>query len=88
MKETKNLCLYYQGTIKRSKVWFVVGVLRNEDHLVFERALDKKTGTFEFFVPPAQEDRFLRVMQALEKIDIVHSLEKVPHRYFQQQKEL
>ncbi|NDD54634.1 hypothetical protein EBZ39_12290 [bacterium] len=69
-------CLYYQGRVERDKIWFVVGLLRNEDHICFERALDKKTGLFEFFVPKDQEEPFLFLMNYLINKDFVTCFEQ------------
>lgn len=69
-------CAYYHGYLVREKIWFVVGLLRNEDHLCFERALDKKDGSFEFFVPYGQEELFVRIMTHLQELGCVTSFEK------------
>jgi len=71
------LCAYYQGYLVKEKSWFVVGVLRNEDHVCFERTVDKKTGLFEFFVPPAQEELFVRIMTHLQAQECLYSFEKI-----------
>ncbi len=71
------LCAYYQGYLVREKIWFVVGLLRNEDHICFERALDKTTGLFEFFVPHDQEELFLRIMAYLKGQGCLISFEKI-----------
>ena len=76
--EQKNICAYYQGILKRDTTWFVVGALRNEDHVVFERALDKKQNLFEFFVPKDQETVFLHIMNYMQKNGYVLSLRKLP----------
>ncbi len=55
----------------REKIWFAVGVLRNDDHICFERALDKQAGTFEFFVPPLQKVAFERLMNELVAAGVV-----------------
>ena len=42
-------CQYYQAKVNRNKTWFVVGLLRNESHWVFDRTLDKQNELLEFF---------------------------------------
>ena len=81
MEKHKNYCSYYQAVLKRNRIWFVVGVLRNEDHVVFERACEGNTSTFEFFVPTGQEQRFLDVMKTFQESGEVSQLEKLPNRF-------
>ena len=71
-----SVCLYYHARIERAKIWFVVGSLRNEDHVCFERALDKKMNTFEFFVPEGQQVRFLQLMNYFTTHGFVFGLEQ------------
>lgn len=77
---TQQYCEYYQGTLRRDKTWFVVGCLRNQDNLVFERALEKQENLFEFFVPPAYEQDFLDLMGFFSRKGYLLSLEKKPNR--------
>jgi hypothetical protein len=56
-------CIYYQAKVLPSEVWFLVAALRSCEHLVFDRTLDTKTSTFEFFVPPDLEPFFLHLIQ-------------------------
>jgi hypothetical protein len=78
------MCLYYQAKLVRAQVWFVVGILRSYEHLVFERTLDKQSSMFEFFVPVAGEHYFLELMQLFEQQGFVSNLEKLPNRLAEQ----
>ena len=69
-------CEYYQGYLDREKIWFVVGALRNEDHLCFERTIDKVTNLFEFFVPAGNEQYFLHLMDYFIAQGYVFDLQK------------
>lgn len=74
-------CEYYQAKmINKPMAWFVSGCFRNEDHVAFVRALDKSGEVFEFFVPTAQEPRFLALIAALEKKGLVGLAEKKENR--------
>lgn len=75
-----RFCIYYQANIKREYVWFVAGALRNEDHIVFERTLDKKTSLFEFFVPDLHHDLFVKIMKSFEKKGYVSDFKQLPNR--------
>lgn len=79
-----SLCLYYRAKLARSQVWFIVGILRSYEHLVFERTIDKQSSTFEFFVPAALEHYFLELMHLFEKQAMVTNLEKLPNRFTNQ----
>jgi hypothetical protein len=74
-------CLYYQAGVKREKTWFVVGALRNEDHVAFERALENQQDTIEFLVPPSQENNFLEFIAQLQQYGVVLWFEKQPNRF-------
>ena len=73
-------CEYYQASVLRKKTWFLSATLRNESNVAFARALENKPDTFEFFVPKDQEPHFLRIMQSLQKLGIILSLEKKENR--------
>ena len=73
-------CEYYQATTLKKKTWFLSACLRNEDNLVFARAVEGRGDLFEFFVPKDQLSHFLAIMQTLMKKGIVLSLEKKPNR--------
>jgi hypothetical protein len=51
--------LYYQAILDRQKTWLVAGALRSHEGLCFDRALDKHTNLFEFFVSPLAEQEFI-----------------------------
>lgn len=74
-------CSYYHVRFVKKFIWFVVGVLRAEDNVVFERALDSDPEIFEFFVPPGREPEFLSLMDCLSKKGYVLSLEARPNRF-------
>jgi len=44
-------CSYYQAEVAKPTTWFLVSTLRANEHLCFDRTLDKEHGIFEFFVP-------------------------------------
>ena len=79
----KQYCLYYQARVDRQKTWFVVGVMRNEDHLAFERTLEGQREILEFFVPEDQEQPFLALMEMLKNNGCVFGWNKQPNRYAQ-----
>lgn len=72
-----STCFYYQATIDRSKTWFVVGVLRNEDHIAFDRSMNPKLGIFEFFVPADQEVRFLQIINYFIAEKLISDFKKI-----------
>ena len=75
-----KFCSYYQAHIRKPDVLFVVATLKTFEHLCFDRALDPAESRFEFFVPAAGEEQFLRVMHAFEQEGIVQNLKKLPNR--------
>ncbi len=72
-------CLYYQGYLVREKIWLVVGLLRNEDHVCFERTIDKNTNLFEFFVPASQEKIFNHLMDYFIAKEYIFDLQRKPN---------
>ncbi len=74
-------CIYYQARLVREKIWFVVGTLRAETNLVFERALENDRTMFEFFVPPQNDDDFLAFMDILAKRGCIVTFEKKKNRF-------
>lgn len=74
-------CLYYQASVNREKTWFVVGALRNEDHLAFERAMENKQDILEFLVPPSQEKSFLEFILQLQERGVVFWCKKQTNRF-------
>ena len=73
-------CHYYQAQIVKEKIWFVVGCLKAEDHLAFERAT-QQTPNFEFFVPPGKKNEFLRFINYMQQQGYVANLEEKPNRF-------
>ena len=71
-------CLYYQAYIPSHLVVSFTALFRSmEDHLAFERIDNKHSHIFEFFVPSGMENRFLDVMDILQK-------EKLCERYWKE----
>ncbi len=64
-------CRYFTAKILKEKTWLFTGLLKNEDGIAFERALDPKNELFEFFVPESQVSRFLEFVKCAEKIGLV-----------------
>lgn len=75
-----DYCLYYQAQVPRDKTWFLVGILRSYEHLVFDRTIDKEKGIFEFFVPEDLETHFLELMALLENRRTIQNLQKLKNR--------
>jgi hypothetical protein len=75
-----SYCLYFVATLLRKKIWFVSGLLRNEGRVALERSLDKEKNQFEFFVPPAQKERFLQLMETLQELGLVLDLKEETNR--------
>jgi hypothetical protein len=75
-----SYCSYYQANIKREKMWFIVATFRSFEHLLFDRALNKQTCLFEFFVPSDLEPYFLEIIDHCIKQGIVSNLQKLPNR--------
>jgi hypothetical protein len=73
-------CQYYKAKLNIPKTWFVSGVFRNEDNLVFARALDGREGVFEFFVPKDHEQKFLDIMEHLVMKGYILSYKKDKNR--------
>ena len=73
-------CEYYQAKVVKDKIWFIAGCLRNEDHLVFERALARHNNVLEYFVTKDREEEFLDYMKHFQKLGYVLALEKMPNR--------
>ena len=71
---------YYQAVLKKEEALFAVGTLKFFDHLCFDRTLDREKLLYEFFVPPACEAEFLKIMEFLIEKGIVTNLEKLPNR--------
>ncbi|MBU4269840.1 hypothetical protein KJ644_02710 [Candidatus Dependentiae bacterium] len=60
--------------------WFVFGTFRNEENVAFGRTLDKKESLLEFFVAPAYEERFLKIMKYLSSKGYIFNLKEAENR--------
>ncbi|MEX0672249.1 MAG: hypothetical protein WD068_02725 [Candidatus Babeliales bacterium] len=76
-------CSYYQADISKKQTWYFVAIMRSFEHLCFDRTLDKKTGTFEFFVPSGLVPFFLEVMSFMEQQGIISNFKELPNRLVQ-----
>lgn len=72
--------LYYQAILDRQKTWLVAGALRSHEGLCFDRALDKHTNLFEFFVSPLAEQEFIDFMNYFMGLGYIESFQKLPNR--------
>lgn len=74
-------CLYYQARLVKEKIWFVAGLLRAENNLVFDRSLSEKDSTlFEFFVPVENKDEFLAFIDCMMRRGYITSCESMQNR--------
>ena len=73
-------CQYFQANLLREKIWFVVGALKSQENLCFDRALDKQTNLFEFFVPIKCVPEFLRCMHYFQDLGYLFNLEQKTNR--------
>ncbi len=73
-------CSYYQATVLKSEMWYLVAILRSFEHIGFDRTLNKQTNRFEFFVPQDLESFFIEVMNYFQQELIVTDLQKLPNR--------
>ncbi len=73
-------CYYYHAYITRSETWFFVATLRALEHVAFDRTLDKTTGLFEIFVPPAYVYIFQQFMENHQRHGVVKSFYAMPNR--------
>jgi len=77
-------CQYYQANVNIPYTWFIGGLIRNEDNLVFERTLDNNSGTIEFFIPEGLEKEFCDLMDCLIARGYVYNYQKLPNRLEQE----
>ena len=75
-----SYCTYYQATITRRDVLYMVSILKSFDHFCFDRTIDVQNSIFEFFVPPLHAPQFEKLMSQFEKEGIVQDLKKLPNR--------
>ncbi len=74
-------CKYYQAKVNIPYTWFVTGVLRSEEHLVFERTLAGSSNQIiEFFVPQESAEKFLQIMQYFIEHGYVYNVEERENR--------
>ncbi len=83
-----NYCSYYQAHIDKTFCWYFVAILKSCEHLAFDRTLDTKINLFEFYVPAAREDEFVRFMNYFAQQHLVHGLKKLPNRLIAADQEL
>lgn len=74
-------CVYYTAFVNRERCWFVAGVLRSFDHLMFDRTIEKTTNRMEFFVPQLNEPYFIEIMDYFKAHGLVTELTKLPNRF-------
>lgn len=77
-------CEYYQAKVIKDKIWFLVGAFRNENHVVFDRALEGHDDVLEYFVTQEYEELFLDIINHFQKCGYVLSFEKMPNRIQEQ----
>jgi len=75
-----SYCSYYQARVEKPHMWYVVGILRSFEHLVFDRTIDKQKGIIEYYVPSDLENYFLEIMEYFVAQGIVHDVTKLPNR--------
>ena len=80
----EKFCQYYLAQTNKSKTWFVVGALRNEDNLVFERTIDTQNSILEFFVTKNYEDQFLKIMNHFKELGYILNIQKAENRLIDQ----
>ena len=80
MPSTEKYSAYYQAQVVKNTLWFVMGVIRNEDNLAFARTLDPSTQTLEFFVAPAFTEHFESLLAYLQSTGHVKWYERKSNR--------
>jgi len=78
-----DYCLYYQAHVKKERCWFLVGILRSFEHLAFDRTIDKKNSTFEFYVPQNMKKYFEELMNYFLKEGVITYFEPMENRLIQ-----
>lgn len=80
----KNLyCRYFQAYVKSEFCWFVVAVLKAEEHVVFTRTIDTSNSILEFFVPELMYDQFLIITNKLVALEYMESVREMKNRYIE-----
>ena len=62
--------------------WFVTGVFRNEDNIVFERTLDGQNELLEFLVPHNYFDHFIYLADYLVSRGYANWYKEEENRYY------
>lgn len=73
---------YYQAKAVREKIWLVSGLLKNEGHIGFMRAVEGTRDILEFFVAPDMTEEFFSLMDELKEKGVILSLTKLPNRLY------
>ena len=81
MNKTEQVGLYYQAVVPAETCWFFTAILRSQEHLCFDRAIDKTRSIVEFFVPVSNQQEFESFLGDLERHALVHSLKQLPNRF-------
>jgi hypothetical protein len=75
-----TLCVYYQAHVLKQQALLLSATLKSYEHVALDRTIDVENSIFEFFVPSAMEQIFLRVMERFEAEGIVSDVKKLPNR--------
>ena len=67
-------------TIPKKQTWFVLGIIRNEENVAFERSIDKAKGILEFYVPTECEPQFIRIINILKNDGYITNITKQRNR--------
>jgi hypothetical protein len=81
MEQTRQVGFYYQAKVTPERCWFFAAVLRAQEHMCFDRTLDKNSNVFEFFVPKGQVQEFESLMAYFAREGLVSSLTQLPNRF-------
>jgi hypothetical protein len=74
-------CRYFQAHVVPRECWFVIAVLKAEEHVVFARTLDVKNSILEFFVPDAMIPQFFAVVKKLTEKGCMDPVVELVNRY-------
>jgi hypothetical protein len=80
MSSNERYSLYYHAQVKRELCWQLSAALKGTENVAFDRAVDSKSGIFEFYVPEDTNDIFLQLMEYMKSQGVVLSLEQLPNR--------
>jgi hypothetical protein len=76
-------CHYFQAYVKPEFCWFVVAILKAEEHVVFTRTLDIQKSIMEFFVPELMQNQFFMVIDALVRLGYMEPVKEMTNRLMQ-----